>query len=250
MSDHTSALVFLVLGGTGGIGSAVAQLLNASGHQVVVAARNRERLAEIASSVGGTPVVMDATNSSEVEATVAGVVEKYGRLDGVAHCIGSLHLKPAHLTSDADWNSVIALNLSSAFYTLRAAAMAMRKNGGSIVLSSSVAGRRGLINHEAISAAKAGIIGLTLSAAATYAPSRIRVNCVAPALVRTPMTSPITNSDLQLKASTAMHPLGRIGDPADVARAITWLLSPEQSWVTGQVLGVDGGLGSVQARAA
>ena len=120
--------------------------------------------------------------------------------------------------------------------------------GGSIVLVSSAAARIGLANHEAIAAAKAGVIGLTLSAAATYGPRRIRVNCVAPGLVRTPMTSRLTANEVSLKASTAMHPLGRIGEPGDVASAIEWLLNPEQSWVTGQVLGIDGGLGSVRAR--
>lgn len=120
--------------------------------------------------------------------------------------------------------------------------------GGSIVLVSSAAARIGFANHEAIAAAKAGVIGLTLSAAATYGPRHIRVNCVAPGLVRTPMTSRLTANEVALKASTAMHPLGRIGEPEDVAAAIEWLLSPEQSWVTGQVLGIDGGLGSVRSR--
>lgn len=120
--------------------------------------------------------------------------------------------------------------------------------GGSIVLVSSCAARVGLTNHEAIAAAKAGVIGLTLSAAATYAPRGIRVNCVAPGLVRTPMTARLTVNEASLKASTAMHALGRIGEPADVAAALEWLLSPEQSWVTGQVLGIDGGLSTVRPR--
>jgi NAD(P)-dependent dehydrogenase (short-subunit alcohol dehydrogenase family) len=111
-----------------------------------------------------------------------------------------------------------------------------------------VAARIGLANHEAIAAAKAGVIGLTLSAASTYAPRGVRVNCVAPGLVRTPMTARLTQNEGALKASTAMHALGRIGEPADVAAAIAWLIGPESSWVTGQVLGIDGGLGSVRPR--
>ena len=124
----------------------------------------------------------------------------------------------------------------------------MLNAGGSIVLVSSAAARIGLANHEAVAAAKAGVIGLTLSAAATYGPRGIRVNCVAPGLVRTPLTARLTANEASLKASTAMHALGRIGEPQDVAKAIEWLLSPEQSWITGQLLGIDGGLGSVRSR--
>ena len=124
----------------------------------------------------------------------------------------------------------------------------MLGTGGAIALVSSAAGRVGLVNHEAIAAVKAGVIGLTLSAAATYAPRGIRVNCVAPGLVRTPMTDRLTSNEAALRASAAMHALGRIGEPQDVASALEWLLSPEQGWVTGQVLGIDGGLASVRPR--
>jgi NAD(P)-dependent dehydrogenase (short-subunit alcohol dehydrogenase family) len=116
------------------------------------------------------------------------------------------------------------------------------------VLCSTAAARAGFANHEAIAAAKAGVIGLTLSAAATYAPRNIRVNCVAPGLVDTPLAARITGSPAALQASTAMHALGRIGRPEDVASAMAWLLDPENSWVTGQVIGVDGGLGSLKPR--
>ena len=119
---------------------------------------------------------------------------------------------------------------------------------GVIVNNASVLGWRAQKEQSHYAAAKAGVIGLTLSAAATYAPRGIRVNCVAPGLVRTPMTARITANEASLKASTAMHALGRIGDPADVAGAIEWLLGPDSGWVTGQVLGVDGGLASVRAR--
>ena len=155
-------------------------------------------------------------------------------------------LKPAHLTSEAEFDDVIAANLRSAFAVVRSGAKAMMSAGGSIVLVSSVAARFGLSNHEAIAAAKAGVAGLTISAAATYARQKIRVNCVAPGLVRTPMTKRLTGNEAALKASAAMHPLGKIGEPEDVASAIAWFLDPAQSWVTGQVLGIDGGMGSVR----
>lgn len=124
----------------------------------------------------------------------------------------------------------------------------MRKRGGSLVFVSSAAARIGLGNHEAIAAAKAGLIGLSLSAAATYGAQGIRVNCVAPGLIETPLTSRITSNEQSLKASQAMHVLGRIGRPDDVASAIQWLLDRDQSWITGQVIGVDGGLGTVHSR--
>ena len=109
-------------------------------------------------------------------------------------------------------------------------------------------GRLCLPNHEAIAAAKAGVIGLTLSAAASYAGYGIRVNCVAPGLVKTPLTQRITGNENLLRASIAMHPLQRIGEPADVVSAIAWLADPRNGWITGQILGVDGGLGSVRSR--
>ena len=116
------------------------------------------------------------------------------------------------------------------------------------MLCSSVAARRGFVNHEAIAAAKAGVEGLALAAAASYARFGVRVNCVAPGLTRTDLTRSLTQNEVVAKISAALHPLGRIGEPAEVASAICWLLSEEQSWVTGQVLGIDGGLSHVQAR--
>ena len=177
--------------------------------------------------------------------------DELGSLNGVVNCCGSLLLKPAHLTTADEWAHTLATNLTTAFHVLRAAAARMMRNGGgSIVLMSSAVARRGMINHEAIAAAKAGVVGLAQSAAATYARYNIRVNCVAPGLPRTPLTAALTASETSLKASTALHPLGRIGEAREVASAVAWLLDPEQSWVTGQVIAVDGGLSSVQPRLA
>jgi NAD(P)-dependent dehydrogenase (short-subunit alcohol dehydrogenase family) len=198
--------------------------------------------------IGAEARQADPTSFDEVAGCIDSILEAYGPIQGVANCVGSLLLKPAHLTNESDWLSTLQINLTSAFAVLRAAAKAMTSSGGSIVLVSSSAARIGLPNHEAIAAAKAGVIGLTLSAAASYAPKNIRVNCVAPGLVRTEMTRRLTDNEGSLKASLAMHALGRIGEPSDVASAIEWFLSPEQSWVTGQVLGVDGGLGSLRGR--
>lgn len=242
-----SGAVVLIVGASGGIGSALARRLTADGTRVALAGRDADRLGALAQETGGSVLTLDATRPAEVEAAAAKVVEEVGRLDGIANCVGSLLLKPAHLTSEEEWASTLALNLTSAFGAVRGAARSMTA-GGSVVLMSSAAARMGLANHDAIAAAKAGVIGLTLSAAATYAPKGIRVNALAPGLVRTPLTARITGSETALKASTALHALGRVGEPDEVAGAVAWLLHPDQSWITGQVLGVDGGLASVRSR--
>jgi len=239
---------YLVFGATGGIGESLCRRLASRGARLMIAGRNGAKLQMLADELHAVAHPLDATRFEEVDACVEKALQLHGRLDGVANCIGSLLLKPAHSTSEAEWLATVATNLTTAFAVLRAAAKAMLNTGGSIVLVSSAAARIGLANHEAIAAAKAGVVGLTLSAAATYGPRGIRVNCVAPGLVRTPMTARLTANEASLKASTAMHALGRIGEPQDVAAAIEWLLSPEQSWITGQVLGIDGGLGSVRSR--
>jgi NAD(P)-dependent dehydrogenase (short-subunit alcohol dehydrogenase family) len=249
MQNETSPVIIIV-GGAGGIGSATARRLAAQGHRLVLAGRNAEPLETLAAELGATAHPLEARDSAAVDALFASVQTSHGRVDGVVNCAGSILLKPAHLISDQEFADTLALNLSTAFYLVRAAARLMLKQsgGGSIVLCSSVAARRGLINHEAIAAAKAGVEGLALAAAASYARSGIRVNCVAPGLTRTPLTRSLTQNENVAKISAALHPLGRIGEPAEVASAICWLLDAEQSWVTGQVLGIDGGLGHLQAK--
>ncbi|MBK7999267.1 MAG: SDR family oxidoreductase [Verrucomicrobia bacterium] len=241
----------LIFGATGGIGSSLARRLTAAGWQLALCARGNERLKTLGEELGAHTEVADAIDAKVVENAFSAVLEQFGQLDGVVNCCGSLLLKPAHLTTPDEWAHVIATNLTSSFNILRAAASRMMRNGGgSIVLMSSAVAQRGMINHEAIAAAKAGVVGLAQSAAATYARYNIRVNCVAPGLTRTPLTATLTTNEASLKASTALHPLGRIGEPHEIASAISWLLDPEQSWVTGQVIAVDGGLSSVQPRLA
>lgn len=241
--------VYFIAGGTGGIGSEVARRLRAHGAAVALAARNEARLQERAHELAARPVVMDATQPDSVARAFDAALGDGSRLVGVVNCIGTILLKPAHLTSDAEWRTTVDANLTSAFLLLREAARRMMTTGGgSIVFCSTVAAGRGLFNHEAIAAAKAGVEGLARAAAATYARYQIRVNCVAPGLVETPLSQFLTANEAARKASLAMHPLGRLGEPGDVASAICWLLSPEQRWVTGQVLHVDGGMSTVQAR--
>ena len=240
---------FVILGAGGGIGSATARRLAEQGAKLVLAGRSPDPLETLAAETGGIAHPLDATRTADVAAAVDLASREFGRVDGIANCVGSLLLKPAHITTDDEWDDTIATNLRSAFAAVRAGARAMRSDGGSVVLVSSAAAQIGLANHEAIAAAKGGVIGLTRSAAASYAPAKIRVNAVAPGLVRTQMTERLTASETAEQASLAMHALGRLGEPEDVAAAIVFLLDPANSWITGQVVGVDGGLGSVRPRA-
>jgi NAD(P)-dependent dehydrogenase (short-subunit alcohol dehydrogenase family) len=237
----------VILGATGGIGSALARRLTATGARLVLAARDRSRLDALAEELGAEAHSLDATDLDAVDDLI-GRAAASGTLQGVANCVGSLLLKPAHLTTADEWHRTLALNLTTAFAAVRGAGRHMGRTGGSVVLVSSGAARTGLPNHEAIAAAKAGIEGLVRATAATYAARGLRCNAVAPGLTRTPMTERITGTEAAAEASRRLHALGRLGEPEDVARAIAWLLDPDNDWVTGQVLGVDGGLSTVRPR--
>lgn len=254
--------VALLTGAYGGVGTATARRLAKAGWRLALLGRRADALAALAAEVGALAadsgergdddapltLVADATSAEAVNAAVAQVVERWGRLDGAAHAVGSLLLKPGHLTTDGDWDAVIATNLTSAFYLTRAALkqMTRQQGGGSIVLISSVAAVAGLANHEGIAAAKGGVAALATSAAASYAGKGIRVNNVAPGLVRTQLTRRLTESEAALRASLALHPLGRVGEPDDVAGVVAWLLSDDAAWVTGQTISLDGGMSTLR----
>lgn len=250
MSENTPQRI-AVLGATGGIGSELCRRLAARGCHLAIGARRQEPLDALAAELGDAikhTAALDATDAGAAEAFITDSANALDGLDGATNLVGSIILKPAHLTSDEELERTLRLNLWTAFGVVRGAAKSMRKGGGSVVLMGTAAAVAGVANHEAIAAAKGAVAGLARSAAATYAPSNIRFNVVAPGLVDTPLATDITSNEMATKASAAMHALGRIGQPEDIAPMIDLLLSPAAAWITGQVIGADGGLGRIQPR--
>lgn len=249
-------MIAVVIGAAGGIGQVVSSMMMQRGYEVILAGRTIEKLNALQQTLSSQfpeGVCSSAqVNAEDADAMVSLLqqVQRDGEAKGtplmaVVCCVGSILLKPAHATSAAEFMSVISANLVTAFNTVRAAGRTV-SSGGAIVLVSSCAARIGLPNHEAIAAAKAGVEGLVRSAAATYAPKGIRINAVAPGLTRTPLSQRITASPQAEAASLALHPLRRLGEPQDIASAICYLCSSESSWVTGETLGVDGGLAGIK----
>jgi len=249
LPDFDPRPVMVIFGGGGGIGSCLAKRLKKNlDARLILVGRTQEKLTAIARETEGEVRLADATQFDAVDQLVGEVATQHGRVDGIALCVGSILLKPAHSTSFEEYRATLAVNLDSAFAVVRAAGRHMASHGGSVILFSSAAARIGLPNHEAIAAAKGAVESLVRSAAATYASRNIRFNAVAPGLVETPLSARITSNEAALKASKAMHPLGRIGTPFDPAYAAEFFLDPRNSWVTGQILGVDGGLADLKTR--
>lgn len=238
-----SAIV--VFGGTGGIGASLARRLTRDGLTTVLVARNEQPLQELSKELGCHYHLCDVTSEQEVQNVLATIARDF-QVSGVAVCIGSILLKPAHLTSLEEFTETWKVNVQTAFLVLKHSVPLMRANGGSILLFASAAAEIGLANHEAIAAAKGAVIGLTKSTAATYAGNQIRVNCIAPGLVRTQLSEKMTQNPASEKASLAFHPLNRLGEPEDIAGLAVWLLSEEGRWATGQVFTVDGGLSGLK----
>lgn len=237
-----------ILGATGTIGNVLARRLVQRGQPVLLIGRNPEKLSSLSKELGQPFVAVDLTSSQPLEVALQSMAEAHGGFHAFVNCIGSILLKPAHATTDDDFRQVVETNLFTAFATVRIGAKLLRERGGAIVLFASAAAEIGIQNHEAIAAAKAGVIGLARSAAATYAPNNIRVNVVSPGLIRTEMTRRIWENPTNAAASVQLHALGRLGEPEQVASLVAWLLDVENDWITGQVIGVDGGLGHILPR--
>ena len=170
-----------------------------------------------------------------------------GKIDGVAHLIGSLALRPPHAMDIESFEEVVRTNLTSSFLTLSKSAKAMlRKQSGRIVFTSSVAASLGLVNHEAIAAAKGGVEAMVRSAAATYSKRGIRINAVAPGLTNTRMAESLIKSEVAKDLAVGMIPLNRINEPEEIASTIFWLLTDAPDNITGQVFHLDGGMSEVR----
>lgn len=236
----------LVGGVTGSIGSALAHRLKEAGWDV--AGFSRSKLgAEIPEGV--THHEADAMNPESVERVFSAVTGDERQLDAYVHAIGAIRLKPLHLMTDDEWRETVDRNLTTAFHAARSALRRMNKQGsGSLVFISSAAAVQGLPSHEAVAAGKGGINGLVLSAAASYASRGIRVNAVAPGLVETNLSKPILATEQARRISERMHPLGRVGQPDEVASLIAWLVSEDASWVSGQIWSIDGGMAHLNQR--
>jgi NAD(P)-dependent dehydrogenase (short-subunit alcohol dehydrogenase family) len=239
--------VGLVAGAGSGIGRATARLLAERGGAVVAADVDRaaaEETAALVRAAGGRAegAGCDVTRAEDVEAALAAARRAFGRLDVVVNCAGILRVAPLEATSQREWEEVLAVNLTGAFLLTRAALRVLREGGGgAIVHVASRAAIRAKEGHGAYAASKAGILQLTQMAAVEGAPHGIRVNCVCPGFIDTPMTRRGYDIEAAIAAWNAVCPLGRPGTPEDVARAMLFLASDDAAFITGVALPVDGG---------
>lgn len=239
------ASTVVVAGASGGLGQSVVRNLVDKGHFVRAVGRDRERLRPLE---GEQVELIEADVSTE-----AGAAEAIGDPgeEGptrLVNCAGQVLVRALHSTSEEAYRACLRANLDTSFFLLKALTTRLRrqKSGGSAVLVSTVAAKIGIQNHEAVSAAKAAVDGLVRSTAATYGNLGLRVNAVAPGLMDTPAVAGFLRGDAARDAMGRQYPLGRYGDPAEVAGLIAWLISDEAGWVSGQSLSIDGGFTAVR----
>ena len=229
---------YLVFGATGAIGSSLASQLKESSHDVHLIARNEDEVKVIAKELGCSFTVADVLEENFMDKVKADTSDF--DVKGVAYCVGSIDLKPLKRVSESDLHNCMKLNLYSAIAAIQGFQEELKKNSGSIVLFSSVAAQQGFTNHTIIASAKAAIEGLTVTLAAELAPN-IRVNCIAPSLTNSKISQSMLKSPVVAEALAKAHPLKRLGEGQDSASLAKFLLSDESSWITGQIIGVDGG---------
>jgi 3-oxoacyl-[acyl-carrier protein] reductase len=226
----------LIVGASSGIGLETAKYLLSKGHNIFSASRNQPDLAGI------THLTWDAQNPDS--AVFASLPEE---IHGVVYCPGTINLKPFNRLSQDDFKNDFQVNVLGAVFVLQTVLPKLKKaDGASVILFSTVAVKIGMGFHASVSASKGAIEGLTLSLAAELSSNKIRVNCVAPSLTDTPLAKNLLSTDEKKEASNKRHPIGRFGTSADIANITSFLISDESSWITGQVLGVDGGMGSIK----
>ena len=229
---------YLLFGATGSIGSSLAQQLKDSNQEAHLISRNEDELKTLSEKLGFSFTVADVLEDGFIDQVKSDVSDD--SIKGIAYCIGSIDLKPLKRVTEADMNQCMKLNLYSAIEAIQSFQDNLKKNNGSIVLFSSVAAQKGFTNHTIIASAKAAIEGLTVTLAAELAPS-IRVNCIAPSLTDSKISQSMLKSEVVSEALAKAHPLKRLGEGNDSASLAKFLLSEESSWMTGQIIGVDGG---------
>ena len=227
---------YLIFGATGSVGSNLATQLKNSGHNIHLVARNENQLREISEKLNCDFTIADVLEDGFMEKIKADISE----IKGIAYCIGSIDLKPLRMTTEQDFNKCMKLNLYSAIEAIKAYQENLKKNKGSIVLFSTVAAQRGFTNHAIIASTKAAVEGLTVTLAAEFAPS-VRVNCVAPSLTKSKIAQPMLKNIAIAEGIAKAHPLKRLGEGKDSAALAKFLITEESSWITGQIIAVDGG---------
>lgn len=225
---------FLIIGASSGIGFALANELLGAGHRVISASRTKPDLAGIEHIDWEAPHPFPKENLPP-------------SLDGMVYCPGTISLKPFHRFTAQDFTKDFEINVLGAVQVLQTVFPLLKNSGdAAVVLFSTVAVQIGMSFHASIAAAKGAIEGLTRSLAAEWAPHKIRVNAIAPSLTQTPLAGALLSTPEKVDASNKRHPLGRVGQPLDSAHLAKFLLGDESRWMTGQVIGLDGGLGSLK----
>ena len=227
---------YLIIGATGSIGSSLAEQLKNSGNDIHLVARNVSEVSSLAKKLGCGFTVADVLEDGFIEKVKIDIPE----VKGIAYCVGSIDLKPLRMVTEADMNKCMKLNLYSAIEAIKGYQESLKKNKGSVVLFSTVAAQRGFTNHTIIASAKAAVEGLTVTLAAEFAPN-IRVNCIAPSLSKSKIAEPMLKNPVIAEGIAKAHPLKRLGEGKDSAALAKFLITEESSWITGQIIAVDGG---------
>lgn len=224
---------YLVFGGGSGIGKSTVEKLLADGHHVWATYN--------ASEIEAQPNL----NLQQIDASVDFILNIPDELHGLIYTPGTINLAPFHRIKPEDFLKDYELQVGGAIKAIQQSLKALKKGNGSIVLFSTVAVQTGFNYHSQVASSKGAIEGLTRSLAAEFAPT-IRVNCIAPSLTNTPLAAKFINSDAKIEANAKRHPMQRVGQVKDMVNAIEFLLNSENSWITGQVLKVDGGMSSIK----
>jgi len=227
---------YLIFGATGSVGSSLAEQLKNSGNEIHLVARNESEIKTIAEKLECSCTVADVLEDGFIEKVKSDINE----IKGIAYCVGSIDLKPLRMVTEADMNKCMKLNLYSAIEAIKGYQESLKKNKGSVVLFSTVAAQRGFTNHTIIASAKAAVEGLTVTLAAEFAPN-IRVNCIAPSLSKSKIAEPMLKNPVIAEGIAKAHPLKRLGEGKDSAALAKFLITEESSWITGQIIAVDGG---------